>query len=106
MLVELGAAFELAEADDTVRVVILRAAGPAFSAGHDLGSADDIRERSPGPDQHPSYRCLDGCFKIHQLNHAHWGEVTGGKLSYGTVEYGLEDWRAAPQIRPAIKQRP
>lgn len=28
MLVELGAAFELAEADDTVRVVILRAAGP------------------------------------------------------------------------------
>ncbi|CFS00581.1 enoyl-CoA hydratase [Mycobacterium tuberculosis] len=49
---------------------------------------------------------LDGCFKIHQLNHAHWGEVTGGKLSYGTVEYGLEDWRAAPQIRPAIKQRP
>lgn len=30
MLVELGAAFELAEADDTVRVVILRAAGPAF----------------------------------------------------------------------------
>lgn len=50
MLVELGAAFELAEADDTVRVVILRAAGPAFSAGHDLGSADDIRERSPGPD--------------------------------------------------------
>lgn len=264
MLVELGAAFELAEADDTVRVVILRAAGPAFSAGHDLGSADDIRERSPGPDQHPSYRCngatfggvesrnrqewhyyfentkrwrnlrkitiaqvhgavlsaglmlawccdlivasedtvfadvvgtrlgmcgveyfghpwefgprktkellltgdcigadeahalgmvskvfpadelatstiefarriakvptmaallikesvnqtvdamgfsaaLDGCFKIHQLNHAHWGEVTGGKLSYGTVEDGLEDWRAAPQIRPAIKQRP
>ena len=21
---------------------------------------------------------LDACFKIHQLNHAHWGEVTGG----------------------------
>ena len=24
---------------------------------------------------------LDACFKIHQLNHAHWGEVTGGALS-------------------------
>ena len=43
LLVELGAAFELAEADDSVRVVILRGAGPSFSAGHDLGSADDVR---------------------------------------------------------------
>ena len=23
---------------------------------------------------------LDACFKIHQLNHAHWGEVTGGAV--------------------------
>ena len=49
---------------------------------------------------------LDGCFKIHQLNHAHWGEVTGGELSYGTVEYGLDDWRAAPEILPATKHHP
>ena len=38
MLVELGSAFELAEMDDEVRVVLLRAAGSSFSAGHDLGS--------------------------------------------------------------------
>lgn len=264
MLVELGSAFELAEADDSVRVVILRGAGSSFSAGHDLGSSDDVRERSPGPDQHPTYRCnggtrggvesrhrqewhyffentkrwrnlrkitiaevhgtvlsaglmlawccdlivaaedtvfadvvgtrlgmcgveyfghpwefgprkakellltgdsvdahdahalgmvskvfpndelsyctvdfarriaklptvtalfikesvnqsvdamglstaLDACFSIHQLNHAHWAEVTGGKLSYGTVDNGLEDWRMAPEILPAAKQRP
>ncbi len=264
MLVELGFAFELAEADDAVRVVILRGAGSSFSAGHDLGSADDVRERAPGPDQHPTYRCnggtrggvesrhrqewhyffentkrwrnlrkitiaevhgtvlsaglmlawccdlivaaedtvfadvvgtrlgmcgveyfghpwefgprkakellltgdsvdahnahalgmvskvfpndelsdftvdfarriaklptvtalfikesvnqsvdamglstaLDACFSIHQLNHAHWAEVTGGKLSYGTVDNGLEDWRMAPEILPAAKQRP
>jgi enoyl-CoA hydratase len=264
MLVELGTAFDHAEADDAVRVVILRAAGPAFSAGHDLGSSDDVRERAPGPDQHHTYQCnggtfggvesrnrqewhyyfentkrwrnlrkitvaqvhgtvlsaglmlawccdlivasedavfadvvgtrlgmcgveffghpwefgprkakellltgdsigadeahslgmvskvfprdeladstiefarriaklptmpallikesvnqtvdamgfltaLDGCFKIHQLNHAHWGEITGGKLSYGTAEYGLDDWRAAPEIPPASKRRP
>ncbi|WP_264001605.1 enoyl-CoA hydratase-related protein, partial [Mycolicibacterium gadium] len=60
MLVELGTAFELAEEDDTVRVVILRGAGPSFSAGHDLGSADDVRERSPGPGQHPTYLCNGG----------------------------------------------
>jgi enoyl-CoA hydratase len=264
LLVELGTAFELAEADDTVRVVILRAAGQSFSAGHDLGSSDDIRERAPGPNQHPTYACngatlggvesrhrqewhyffentkrwrnlrkvtiaevhgkvlsaglmlawccdlivaaddtvfadvvgtrlgmcgveyfghpwefgprkakellftgdslgadeahvlgmvskvfpeeelsrrtiefarriaklptiaallikdsvnktvdamgfssaLDTCFALHQLNHAHWSEVTGGVLSYGTVENGLEDWRIAPEILPATKQRP
>ncbi|ULE33830.1 enoyl-CoA hydratase [Mycobacterium sp. IDR2000157661] len=60
MLVELGSAFELAETDDTVRVVILRGAGPSFSAGHDLGSSDDVRERTPGPDQHPTYQCNGG----------------------------------------------
>ncbi len=264
MLVELGTAFEFAEADDTVRVVILRAEGASFSAGHDLGSSDDIRERAPGPDQHPTFGCngatyggvesryrqewhyffentkrwrnlrkvtvaevhgmvlsaglmlawccdlivasedtvfadvvgtrlgmcgveyfghpwefgprkakellftgdslgadeahalgmvskvfpdhelsdctvefarrlaklptisallikdsvnktvdamgfstaLDTCFAIHQLNHAHWSEVTDGVLSYGTVENGLDDWRVAPDILPAIKQRP
>ena len=49
---------------------------------------------------------LDACFKIHQLNHAHWAEVTGGELSYGTVEHGLDDWRLAPEILPAAKDRP
>src|SRR6188508_3248705 len=56
MLVELNDAFLRAEADDTVRVVILGGNGPMFSSGHDLGTADAIAERMPGPDQHPSYR--------------------------------------------------
>ncbi|AKK25708.1 enoyl-CoA hydratase [Mycobacterium sp. EPa45] len=264
MLVELGTAFELAEEDDTVRVVILRGAGPCFSAGHDLGSSDDVRERSPGPGQHPTYQCnggtltgadaryrqewhyffqntkrwrnlrkitiaevhgmvlsaglmltwccdlivaaqdtifadvvgtrlgmcgveyfghpwefgprkakellltgdsldadeahalgmvskvfpteqlsertiefarriakvptvasllikesvnqtvdamgfstaLDACFSLHQLNHSHWAELTGDPLGIGTPEYGLEDWRLAPEILPATKSRP
>jgi len=264
MLVELGAAFEVAEQDDAVRVVILRGAGPCFSAGHDLGSSDDVRERTPGPDQHPTYQCnggtfggvhtrhrqewhyffqntkrwrnlrkitiaevhgmvlsaglmlawccdlivaaedtvfadvvgtrlgmcgveyfghpwefgprkakellltgdsldaddahalgmvskvfagdelsqrtvefarriakvptvtallikesvnqtvdamgfataLDACFSLHQLNHAHWAELTGDPLGIGTVEYGLEDWRLAPEILSAAKARP
>jgi len=55
LLVELGEAFMRAEADDTVRVVVLRGAGPSFSAGHDMGRVH-AGEAAPGPDQHPSFR--------------------------------------------------
>jgi enoyl-CoA hydratase len=54
LLVELDDAFGRAEADDTVRVVILRGAGPLFSSGHDMGSREAAEERQPGPNQHPS----------------------------------------------------
>jgi enoyl-CoA hydratase len=261
MLVELGDAFARAEADDAVRVVILSGEGPSFSAGHDLGTADDQRERAAGPDQHPSFQCngathdgaevrtrqewhyyfentlrwrnlrkitvaqvhgnvfsaglmlmwacdlivagegtvfadvvgtrlgmcgveyfahpwefgprkakellltgdtldaedahrlgmvskvfpddelaerteafakriarvptmaallikesvnqsvdamgftsaLNACFTIHQLNHAHWSEVSGGRTAIGTAEYGMDDWRAAPPLRHASR---
>jgi len=55
MLTELHEAFLQAEADDTVRVVILGGLGPMFSSGHDLGSSQSRAERAPGPDQHPSF---------------------------------------------------
>ncbi|MBJ7338349.1 enoyl-CoA hydratase [Mycolicibacterium sp.] len=55
LLVELGDAFLKAEADDTVRVVILGGNGPMFSSGHDLGSKAMMQEYQPGPDQHPSF---------------------------------------------------
>jgi enoyl-CoA hydratase len=55
LLVELGDAFLRAEADDTVRVVILGGNGPMFSSGHDLGSKAMMQEYQPGPDQHPSF---------------------------------------------------
>jgi enoyl-CoA hydratase len=55
LLVELHDAFLRAEADDTVRVVILGGMGPMFSSGHDMGSKAATAERLPGPDQHPSY---------------------------------------------------
>ncbi|GAB2964465.1 enoyl-CoA hydratase [Amycolatopsis acidiphila] len=264
LLVELGEAFERAEADDAVRVVILRGAGASFSAGHDLGTAESLAEREPGPDQHPTYRrngstlggaegrvrqewhyyyentkrwrnlrkitiaqvhgnvlsaglmlmwccdlivategtvfadvvgtrlgmcgveyfahpwefgprkakellltgdslgadeahalgmvskvfradevsertlefaarvakvpsmaallikesvnqsqdamgfstALDSCFTLHQLNHAHWSEVSGGQVYVGTADYGLDDWRAAPAILPARRDTP
>jgi enoyl-CoA hydratase len=54
LLVELDHAFLRSEADDTVRVVILGGAGTMFSAGHDMGSADAVAERTPGDGQHPT----------------------------------------------------
>jgi enoyl-CoA hydratase len=56
LLVQLDEAFARAEADDTVRVVILAGRGKNFSAGHDLGSEAALLERKPGPGQHPTFR--------------------------------------------------
>jgi enoyl-CoA hydratase len=53
MLVELDEAFLRAEADDTVRVVILGGNGTMFSSGHDIGSSVS-REEMFGPNPHPS----------------------------------------------------
>ncbi|GAA4558567.1 enoyl-CoA hydratase [Pseudonocardia xishanensis] len=46
---------------------------------------------------------LRSCFALHELNHAHWSEVSGGKVVAGTVEYGLDDWRDAPPLHRASK---
>ncbi len=54
MLVELNEAFLRAEADDTVRVVILGGEGPMFSSGHDTGTKEMWEELHPGPKQHPT----------------------------------------------------
>jgi enoyl-CoA hydratase len=63
LLVELNDAFLRAEADDEVRVVILGGAGPIFSSGHDMGSKESLAERTPGPDQHPTFRTNGGTRK-------------------------------------------
>ncbi|MBP1327282.1 enoyl-CoA hydratase [Leucobacter exalbidus] len=73
LLLELDQAFGLAEADDGVRVIILRGEGKSFSAGHDLGSPDYQRERTPGPEQDPSYQCNGGTFTpVESRLHQEW----------------------------------
>jgi enoyl-CoA hydratase len=60
LLIELDDAFHRAEADDTVRVVILSGMGTMFSSGHDMGSKEHLEERDPGPLQHISRRTNGG----------------------------------------------
>jgi enoyl-CoA hydratase len=49
---------------------------------------------------------LDACFTIHQLNHAHWSEVSKGEVYIGTADYGLDDWRDAPPMRRVEMDQP
>ena len=65
MLVELDDAFLRAEADDTVRVVILGGNGPMFSSGHDLGSAVSRHGRIPVP-----HRRFPDSGATHSFGHA------------------------------------
>jgi enoyl-CoA hydratase len=51
------------------------------------------------------YNSLQACFTLHQMNHAHWAEVTGGR-AVATPEFGIPDWQSAPPIRPAEMARP
>jgi enoyl-CoA hydratase len=46
LLTELDAAFSAAAADPGVRVIILSGNGPAFSAGHDLGTPEQVEDRT------------------------------------------------------------
>lgn len=48
---------------------------------------------------------LTACFSLHQMNHAHWAEVTGGSW-VGTPEFGVPAWNAAPPVRPSLRDLP
>jgi enoyl-CoA hydratase len=49
MIVELDAAFRAASEDDATRTIIVAGAGAHFSAGHDLGSPDEIEDQKAHP---------------------------------------------------------
>lgn len=49
LLLELDDAFKLAAEDDDVRAIILAGAGKHFSAGHDIGSAEELEDQKKHP---------------------------------------------------------
>jgi enoyl-CoA hydratase len=48
---------------------------------------------------------LQACFSLHQLNHSHWAEVRTDGLALGDEAHGVPNWRAAPPIVAAVKDK-
>jgi enoyl-CoA hydratase len=51
------------------------------------------------------YNALTACFSLHQINHAHWAELHGKGLAIAEPDDGVPDWREAPPIVRARKDR-
>jgi enoyl-CoA hydratase len=91
---ELDAAFDLADADDAIRVVILTGAGKHFSSGHDLkaivgdGEKDEwvrMRETPEGKFFHEKTMYFDRCLRIHDFRKPTIAAVQGSCVAAGLM---------------------
>jgi enoyl-CoA hydratase len=89
---ELDAAFNQADADNSVRVVILAGAGKHFSSGHDLkelvgdsGASPwrEMRETPEGKMYHEKIMYYDRCKKIHDFRKPTVAAVQGSCVAAG-----------------------
>jgi enoyl-CoA hydratase len=94
MIDELDAAFDRADADDRVRVVILAAAGKHFSSGHDLKAlvaGDDAdpwvarRETPEGKFEHERTMYFERCLRIHDFRKPTIAAVQGSCVAAGLM---------------------
>ena len=91
LLYALNAAFDQAARDDAIKVIILSAAGPHFSSGHDLREPGSITEQMAGHDPVGTW-CGFGC-----------AGAEGRMAREKEVYLGLsERWRNIP--KPTIAQ--
>ena len=51
------------------------------------------------------YNALNACFTLHELNHAHWAQVNEDKYPIAQESSGIPNWRQAPPIVPAVKDK-
>ena len=91
---EIDAAFDLADADDEVRVVILAGEGKHFSSGHDLkalvsGDGDDpwvaLRDTPEGKFLHEKTMYFDRCLRIHDFRKPTIAAVQGSCVAAGLM---------------------
>src|SRR5438445_648386 len=91
---DLAAAFEAADADDDVRVVILAGAGKHFSSGHDLkalvGQAEvdewrRMRETPEGKFRHEKVMYFDRCVSIYNFRKPTIAAVQGSCIAAGLM---------------------
>ena len=51
------------------------------------------------------YNALNACFTLHELNHSHWAQVHDNRYPIALEEDGVPNWKSAPPIVPARKNR-
>jgi enoyl-CoA hydratase len=51
------------------------------------------------------YNALNACFTLHELNHAHWAWVNDDHFPIAKEDAGIPNWREAPPIVPAVKDK-
>jgi enoyl-CoA hydratase len=51
------------------------------------------------------YNALNACFTLHELNHSHWAQVHDNRYPIALEEDGVPNWKAAPPVVPAVKDR-
>jgi enoyl-CoA hydratase len=92
LLDELDAAFDRADADDDVRVVVLAGEGKHFSAGHDLKElltkSDDwakMRDTAEGKLRHEQVMYFDRCVKIRDFRKPTIAAVQGACSAAGLM---------------------
>jgi enoyl-CoA hydratase len=91
---DLDAAFDVADADDDVRVVVLAGAGKHFSSGHDLkalvgGDEPDewvkMRETPEGKFHHEKMMYYDRCLRIYDFRKPTIAAVQGSCVAAGLM---------------------
>jgi len=51
------------------------------------------------------YNALNACFTLHELNHSHWAQLHDNKYPIALEEDGIPNWKEAPPIVPAVKDK-
>ena len=51
------------------------------------------------------HNALNACFTLHQLNHSHWAEIHDDKRPSASPEDGIPNWKEAPPVVPAAKDK-
>ena len=51
------------------------------------------------------YNALNACFTLHELNHSHWAWVNEDRFPVAKEDAGIPNWKDAPPIVPAVKDK-
>jgi enoyl-CoA hydratase len=51
------------------------------------------------------YNALNACFTLHELNHSHWAQVNENHYPVALEDSGIPNWKEAPPIVPALKDK-